>query len=241
MTTKEERDRLRAKYAGDSAILLVLAELDAFEATAQVTPDDVIAVADENAYLRKGFSEAANNLAAGSSVLMSMCEWCGEKWPRLEGCKPHEAEAHARQHVYRCSKHPMKAERDALRSQLDEALNCFLCIECGLTVKADEDGCCATCGRDCIILKDGRPLNSAFVDHVDSVQRAADRNGLNSEDVAAIRWLREHGGIRTGRSVECTDPQCGDSTWDHECNAGYEEIPEAGKALRVLDKIIGAH
>jgi len=26
---------------------------------------------------------------------------------------------------------------------------CFVCEECGPLVKADEDGCCATCGRDC--------------------------------------------------------------------------------------------
>lgn len=25
----------------------------------------------------------------------------------------------------------------------------FVCPECGPRVKADEDGCCATCGRDC--------------------------------------------------------------------------------------------
>jgi hypothetical protein len=28
----------------------------------------------------------------------------------------------------------------------------FLCPDCGLGVKADEDGCCASCGRDCAIV-----------------------------------------------------------------------------------------
>lgn len=27
----------------------------------------------------------------------------------------------------------------------------FVCPECGPRVMADEDGCCATCGRDCTI------------------------------------------------------------------------------------------
>lgn len=28
----------------------------------------------------------------------------------------------------------------------------FVCPDCGYAVKADEDGCCATCGRDCAIV-----------------------------------------------------------------------------------------
>ena len=33
--------------------------------------------------------------------------------------------------------------------------NRFDCAKCGQAVKADEDGCCATCGRDCTIVVDG--------------------------------------------------------------------------------------
>jgi len=28
----------------------------------------------------------------------------------------------------------------------------FVCADCGFGVKIDEDGCCATCGRDCAIV-----------------------------------------------------------------------------------------
>ena len=28
----------------------------------------------------------------------------------------------------------------------------FICPDCGFGVKADEDGCCATCGRDCALV-----------------------------------------------------------------------------------------
>ena len=53
-------------------------------------------------------------------------------------------------------------ERDGLVAEariaglLDEErvkplLEWFVCSECGPKVRADEDGCCATCGRDCAI------------------------------------------------------------------------------------------
>lgn len=30
--------------------------------------------------------------------------------------------------------------------------------------------------------------------------------------------------------VDCDDPQCGDSTWDHECNAGSDPCPACSEA-----------
>ena len=33
----------------------------------------------------------------------------------------------------------------------DEVRNHYHCPQCGAHVKADEDGCCATCGADCVV------------------------------------------------------------------------------------------
>lgn len=35
-------------------------------------------------------------------------------------------------------------------------------------------------------------------------------------------------GCQGGHSTQCQDPQCGDSTWDHDCDAGYENCPGIG-------------
>lgn len=39
--------------------------------------------------------------------------------------------------------------------------NRFACVECGPVVKADEDGCCVHCGRDCTIYEDGKRVPGA--------------------------------------------------------------------------------
>ena len=67
-------------------------------------------------------------------------------------------------------------------------------------------------------------------------RRAAD---LTDEEREALRWLHDHGGVQLSRSVDCDDPQCGDSTCDHDCNAGWEEIPQANVALGVLARLLG--
>lgn len=36
-------------------------------------------------------------------------------------------------------------------------------------------------------------------------------------------------GCQGGRGTRCQDPQCGDSTWDHDCTAGYENCPGIGQ------------
>lgn len=33
----------------------------------------------------------------------------------------------------------------------------FDCIDCGVGIAVDEDGCCKTCGRDAVVIKDGVP------------------------------------------------------------------------------------
>lgn len=48
---------------------------------------------------------------------------------------------------------------------------------------------------------------------------------------ASVEWgVPQHcPGCQGGRSTQCQDPQCGDSTWDHDCDAGYENCPGIGQ------------
>lgn len=46
--------------------------------------------------------------------------------------------------------------KDAVEQSLPA--NRFDCLKCGPYVSAAEDGCCATCGRSTVILKDGEPI-----------------------------------------------------------------------------------
>lgn len=41
--------------------------------------------------------------------------------------------------------------KDEIDVQIKEGPQHFVCTECGVHVKADEDGCCASCGADCKI------------------------------------------------------------------------------------------
>lgn len=49
-------------------------------------------------------------------------------------------------------------------------------------------------------------------------------------EAAVLRWIAQGcragpvhcPGCRGGIDKPCDDPQCGDSTWDHYCNAGWE-------------------
>jgi hypothetical protein len=55
-----------------------------------------------------------------------------------------------------------------LRVELDRWKNCFICVECGRCA-SDEDGCCATCGRDVLGFIDGKLVhNKSVVDAFDS-------------------------------------------------------------------------
>ena len=57
--------------------------------------------------------------------------------------------------------------------------NRFDCSECGQGVKADEDGCCVTCGRECSQVEDGKlvyaPDGASDRDTV--IGRVDDENG----------------------------------------------------------------
>jgi hypothetical protein len=46
--------------------------------------------------------------------------------------------------------------REKLRAKPEPGPNRFDCPACGQGVAADEDGCCATCGRDCDAYQDGK-------------------------------------------------------------------------------------
>lgn len=77
-----------------------------------------------------------------------------------------------------------------LRLAIDEIeglQNCFICIDCG-RCKVDEDGCCATCGRDCMGFENGR-LVLKIVDHVESLERAADELAAMTKEVGRLKSL----------------------------------------------------
>lgn len=49
------------------------------------------------------------------------------------------------------------AQRDAARADLDRWRNQFVCVQCeALHTGVDEDGCCTTCGMDCLVIVDGK-------------------------------------------------------------------------------------
>ena len=113
-----DRDDAEFVAAARSAVPALLAEVERLANLVQVSSDDINAVVDENDRMQRAFSEAVAKLKAGGSVRFSSCEWCGESWPKLDGCTAEEVEANARRHVYACKKHPMKAERDAARAEV---------------------------------------------------------------------------------------------------------------------------
>lgn len=76
-------------------------------------------------------------------------------------------------------------ERDEARAEVERWRNCFVCPECGRCA-ADEDGCCATCGRDCIAFEAGR-IAINISDHFDALERVyqgvkADRDEAQVDD-----------------------------------------------------------
>lgn len=84
----------------------------------------------------------------------------------------------------------MTNERDSAiqraEAELDKWNHCCVCIECGRCA-IDEDGCCATCGRDALLLESGRLINRDFADNTEAVIRrdtaSAIASWLESEDI----------------------------------------------------------
>jgi hypothetical protein len=62
----------------------------------------------------------------------------------------------------------------------DRSQERFLCPDCGLGVKADEDGCCSMCGRDCAIVV-------VLVEPLDMEPSAGSPAGGRREDPALAR------------------------------------------------------
>lgn len=51
----------------------------------------------------------------------------------------------------------LRAQLATVERELEAWRNCFICLDCG-RCKADEDGCCASCGRDCLFFADGKKI-----------------------------------------------------------------------------------
>lgn len=90
-------------------------------------------------------------------------------------------------------------------------------------------------------------LESNFLleeDRVHSEQIIAAHNrtyglGINPDAVPMMREaLEKISKERTSISIPCKDPQCGDSTWDHECTLDWRDEPTnaASIALAALAK-----
>lgn len=59
-------------------------------------------------------------------------------------------------------------EIEQLRAKLDRWRNCFICLECGRG-SVDEDGCCATCGRDSLQIVDGKIADTSIAARIDAL------------------------------------------------------------------------
>ena len=77
----------------------------------------------------------------------------------------------------------------ALAAENEQILNCFICPSCGRGA-ADEDGCCTTCGRDCLVFEDGRLACPAPVDEAETErdQLRADNERMRAVYEAACKW-----------------------------------------------------
>jgi hypothetical protein len=64
-----------------------------------------------------------------------------------------------------------------LLGELKLQKNMCVCIECG-RCKIDEDGCCTTCGRDALLLEDGRLVNRDFGDNLEADVRRQTRDQI---------------------------------------------------------------
>lgn len=66
----------------------------------------------------------------------------------------------------------------ALVERLDREMNQFICLNCGIGVKADGDGCCVTCGMDVLALDNGQLINGDAVKNaiIDAVSDCRDKD-----------------------------------------------------------------
>jgi hypothetical protein len=86
-------------------------------------------VDNENRRLHATFRRVVAEATAGGKLHfdMSICEWCHEKWPKVDDQTIEETKQKARVHAYSCTAHPMRAEIAALRAALLEACDLAEC------------------------------------------------------------------------------------------------------------------
>ena len=65
--------------------------------------------------------------------------------------------------------------------------NRFDCAECGRAVKADEDGCCSSCGRDCAVFVDGKQIDGPTPAPALDLDAAERPTPITDEQLAAWR------------------------------------------------------
>jgi regulator of replication initiation timing len=125
------RDNYREREALTAQLARVEAERDearqTIAAMKDVTPDDVANVVDENnqleaenTRLRKTISDALAKWEKDAKAVVSSasCSWCDERWLQTAGMPSEEARRIARDHAYRCTRHPLKIERDSALADL---------------------------------------------------------------------------------------------------------------------------
>jgi hypothetical protein len=64
------------------------------------------------------FREAVISLEADGTMRAATCTWCSERWPILEGDDHEAIRRYANDHAQRCPVHPLRIERDRLRTEV---------------------------------------------------------------------------------------------------------------------------
>jgi hypothetical protein len=87
----------------------------------------------------------------------------------------------------------------AAERRASEAGNCFLCPDCWRT-SVDEDGCCRTCGRDCVAMEDGKVVYWPADEHDDALTAQLERLR------GALRSIADHEHSYSSHEGNCDCP-----------------------------------
>ncbi len=93
----------------------------------------------------------------------------------------------------------------------DHSREVFVCADCGYGVAADEDGCCATCGRDCaIVVPLVEPLDMAASGGSSRLTPAGGpADSTNADGLTPYRQSRADAGhCMSNRDGECDWARC---------------------------------
>lgn len=82
---------------------------------------------------------------------------------------------------------------DSVAEDLERWRNCFICLECGRGA-VDEDGCCTTCGRDSLLIIDGKIANTSIAAHIDALE---DNDQKLRAELAEARMLARDAQIQS--------------------------------------------